>query len=76
MQAGDVIVIPAGVGHKNLRASSDFGVVGAYPNGRDWDLLKGEPGERPEADKNIGALPLPDADPLFGISAGLRKIWA
>jgi uncharacterized protein YjlB len=76
VQAGDVIIIPAGVGHKNLRASSDFGIVGAYPNGRDWDLLKGEPGERPKADKNIAALPVPDSDPLFGNAKGLRKIWA
>ena len=59
VKAGDVIVIPAGVGHKNLGASNDFGVVGAYPDGRSWDLLKGEPGERPKADKNIAALPVP-----------------
>lgn len=75
VEAGDVIVIPAGVGHKNLGASNDFGVVGAYPDGRDWDLLKGEPGERPKADKNIAALPIPDMDPILGKVDGLRKIW-
>ncbi len=75
VQAGDIIVIPAGVGHKNLGASDDFGVVGAYPDGRDWDLLKGEPGERPQADKNIQALPIPDFDPLQGKMDGLRKEW-
>ena len=74
--AGDVIVIPAGVGHKNLGSSSDFGVVGAYPDGRDWDLLKGEPGERPRADKNIAALPVPDMDPLLGKAEGLIKLWS
>ncbi len=75
VKAGDVIVIPAGVGHKNLGASNDFGVVGAYPDGRDWDLLKGEPGERPKADKNIAALPIPDFDPILGKTGGLRKLW-
>jgi len=75
VSAGDVIVIPAGVGHKNLGSSDDFGVVGAYPDGRDWDLLKGEPGERPKADKNIAALPIPDLDPVSGKNEGLKKIW-
>jgi len=50
--AGGVIVIPAGVAHQNVGSSGDFGVVGAYPDGRDWDLLRGQPGERPQADKN------------------------
>ncbi len=73
--AGDVIIIPAGVGHKKLEASSDFAVVGAYPEGRDWDVLKGEPGERPTADENIASLPIPKSDPLLGIRQGLTKIW-
>jgi uncharacterized protein YjlB len=73
--AGDVIVIPAGVGHKNLGSSNDFGVVGAYPDGRDWDLLKGEAGERPKADKNIASVPFPEFDPILGKEDGLKKIW-
>jgi uncharacterized protein YjlB len=52
-----------------------LGVVGAYPNGMDWDLLKGEPGERPKADKNIEALPIPELDPVLGKAEGLTKIW-
>lgn len=72
--AGDVVVIPAGVGHKNL-GSENLGVVGAYPNGRSWDLLRGEPGDRPQADENIAAVPFPENDPLFGEKDGLRVIW-
>jgi uncharacterized protein YjlB len=75
VHAGDVIVIPAGVGHKNLGASNDFGVVGAYPGGRRWDLLTGKPGERPRADENIAALPIPDNDPVYGSDGPLRKRW-
>lgn len=75
VEAGDIIIIPAGVGHKNLGASNDFGVVGAYPDGRDPDLLKGEKGERPKADKNIAALPLPEFDPLQGRASGLIALW-
>jgi len=33
LTAGDVIVIPAGVAHRNVESSSDYGVVGAYPTG-------------------------------------------
>jgi len=75
VEAGDIIVIPAGVGHKCISHSGDFTVVGAYPNGLSPDLNKGEPGERPKADKNIAAVPFPTTDPLLGREEGLRKIW-
>jgi uncharacterized protein YjlB len=74
VQAGDIIVIPAGVGHKNL-GSDNLGIVGAYPDGRNWDVNRGLPGERPQTDKNIAALPIPSTDPLLGKSAGLPSIW-
>ncbi len=74
IEAGDVIIIPAGVGHKNL-SSEGLGVVGAYPNGRSWDLLKGNPGERPRADQNIASLPMPETDPIYGKDDGIVKIW-
>ncbi|MEN0054633.1 MAG: cupin domain-containing protein [Mucilaginibacter sp.] len=74
VQAGDIIVIPAGVGHKNL-GSDDLGIVGAYPDGRSWDVNKGLPGERPKTDQNIAALPIPLTDPLRGKVNGLTTIW-
>jgi uncharacterized protein YjlB len=72
--AGDIIVIPAGVGHKNL-GSDGLGIVGAYPDGRSWDVNRGLPGERPQTDKNIAALPIPARDPLQGKDSGVTKIW-
>jgi uncharacterized protein YjlB len=75
VEAGDIIIIPAGVGHKNLGSSSDFGVVGAYPNGRSWDVMKGEPGDRPKADERIAALLIPEFDPFSGKQEGLIKLW-
>ena len=76
VKPGDIIVIPAGVGHKRLESSADFNVVGAYRNGRRWDLLRGNPGERPQADQNIAAVPLPEGDPLYGKTGPLMKIWS
>jgi uncharacterized protein YjlB len=75
VRSGDVIVIPAGVAHQKVQASTDFSVVGAYPDGREWDLLRGQPGERPEADQKIAALPIPDNDPIYGAEGPLRHIW-
>ncbi len=75
VHGGDVIVIPAGVAHQNIGASEDFAVVGAYPDGRDWDLLRGLPGERPKADHTIAALPISDNDPIYGPEGPLRRIW-
>ena len=71
VRAGDVIVIPAGVAHQRLSSSGDFLVVGCYPPGQDWDLLRGEPGDRPQADENIARVPLPKTDPVGGELVGL-----
>jgi uncharacterized protein YjlB len=75
LRAGDVVVLPAGVGHKNVRSSPDFGVVGAYPEGQDWDMNYGRPGERPKTDENIARVPLPTADPVFGEDGPLVQHW-
>ena len=74
VSAGDVIVIPAGVAHKNL-GSEDFAVVGAYPEGRSHDMNTGEDSERPQTDKNITAVPIPEYDPVKGKEGGLNKFW-
>jgi uncharacterized protein YjlB len=73
--AGDVLVLPAGMAHKNRGASEDFLVVGAYPEGRRWDLNRGEPGDRPEADRNIEQVPLPSLDPVYGEDGPLHEHW-
>jgi uncharacterized protein YjlB len=75
VSAGDVLILPAGVAHKNLGSDRDFRVVGAYPDGQDWDLKRGEPGECPEADRNIERVSLPEADPLYGAEGPLCEHW-
>jgi len=74
-RAGDVIIIPAGVSHKNLDQSPDFRVVGAYPRGQLVDMNYGKPGERPQADENIKNVPLPKIDPVFGNAGPLVRLW-
>ena len=75
IEVGDVVVIPAGVAHKNLGASRDFGVVGAYPTGQSPDMNDGAAGERPHTDQTIAALPLPAADPVYGAAGPLVELW-
>lgn len=73
--AGDVIVIPAGVVHRRLSSSPDFLVVGGYPPGRSWDLLRGDPGDRVFADRAIAKVPLPATDPVEGKDGALLQHW-
>jgi uncharacterized protein YjlB len=75
VSAGDYILIPAGVSHKCLDSSEDFGVVGSYPNGQTVDMNYGEPSERPRADENIARLPLPTQDPIFGKEGPVFDFW-
>lgn len=76
IQKGDVLVLPAGVAHKNLGKMNDVRCVGAYPEGCDYDMKFGDIGERPLADKNIAAIPLPDSGPVAGQQDILVAIWA
>lgn len=65
IEKGDIIIIPAGVAHKNIGPETDFKCVGAYPCGSDYDIKKGEPPDRPGADMNIKKVSLPGNDPVY-----------
>jgi uncharacterized protein YjlB len=75
IKKGDVLIIPAGVAHKNLRNENEVGVIGAYPNGKNYDIKYGRKDERPEADINIENVSIPETDPVWGAFSGLVKIW-
>jgi uncharacterized protein YjlB len=66
--AGDVLVLPAGTGHRRASSERDFTVVGAYPAGQeDYDLLRGDdPAEVAAARERIAALGAPPQDPVGG----------
>jgi uncharacterized protein YjlB len=79
LRAGDVVVLPAGTGHKRLSATSDLVVVGGYPGGRDWDLIRAEQTDAAEHDRavaRIRTVPLPRFDPVHGEAGPLRRLWA
>ncbi|GAA5482968.1 hypothetical protein [Haloferula sargassicola] len=72
---GDVIVLPAGTGHKCLEASPDFQVVGAYPQGDSPDLVRSGEGDLEAARERILQVPLPENDPVHGADGPLIRAW-
>jgi uncharacterized protein YjlB len=42
--------------------------------GVDYDIKKGKPEEKAEAQKNIKKVPLPEKDPVYG-KGPLQKLW-
>jgi uncharacterized protein YjlB len=75
VRPGDVLILPAGTVHRRLSEDPEFMVVGAYPPGQKWDLLRGDSGERPDADERIGAVPLPTTDPVGGQGGAVPEKW-
>jgi uncharacterized protein YjlB len=65
-EPGDVIIIPAGVGHECLKASSTFLVVGAYPPTGIYNECRGSFQERDKAIRAIRRVGVPKQHPLYG----------
>jgi uncharacterized protein YjlB len=70
-----VLVLPAGTGHCNAISSDDLLVIGAYPNGMEWDLRRGNPAEHVEVLTSIRVVPVPAGDPVRGRAATLVELW-
>ncbi len=75
LTAGDVAVVPAGVGHALITESGDLLVVGAYAGGRDWDLVRDDPHAIAAARQRIAQVPLPSVDPVDGADGPVMKLW-
>ena len=76
VRAGDAVIIPAGVAHRNMGQSANLLVIGAYPGGSDYDIRRGEPAEHAVAMRAIAAVPLPASDPVLGLHGRLLRLWA
>ncbi|KQT22710.1 cupin domain-containing protein [Roseiarcaceae bacterium H3SJ34-1] len=70
--AGDVIVVPAGVGHECLNAGSTFLVVGAYPPTGTYNECRGSFQERDQAITAIRRVGVPKQHPLYG---SRERLW-
>ncbi|MFD1992313.1 cupin domain-containing protein [Paenibacillus nicotianae] len=77
LYAGDVVVLPAGTGHKRISASSDFRMVGAYPDGMSYNTRTATETEKEHATAlaEISHVPLPKMDPIYGPQGPLLQYW-
>jgi uncharacterized protein YjlB len=73
VRAGDVMLLPAGTGHCRQSASGRFSVVGAYPDGQQWDIRRDALTREEYA--AMEALPFPPLDPVLGGSGPLIDYW-
>jgi uncharacterized protein YjlB len=68
LKAGDMLVIPAGVGHRRLGGENGLKVIGAYPRGQSHYDMKRRGRAIPRVD-------LPSADPFYGADGHLISAW-
>jgi uncharacterized protein YjlB len=74
VEAGDVLVLPAGTGHRRITASADFTMIGAYPPGQEhYDICRAR---GPEIELRISKLGRPTTDPVYGSDGPLLSLWS
>jgi len=73
LEKGDVVVVPAGVGHRLLEDEGRFLMVGSYPRGCAWDMCYGRVGEE-EKVMGIGGLGWFEKDPVYGEKGPVLEI--
>ncbi|KAH7928824.1 hypothetical protein BV22DRAFT_1003976 [Leucogyrophana mollusca] len=66
LKKGDVIIMPAGVGHRLLEdLDGGFEIVGSYPKGKNWDMCYGREDEESKIE-GIKDLRWFERDPIYG----------
>jgi len=75
LSPGDVVVLPAGVGHKKLSCRGKLGVVGAYPEGQYADLCRPDAARVAARAAAVARVAMPGRDPVSGHGGPLAKHW-
>lgn len=72
---GDALLIPAGVAHGMIEdLDGGFLMVGAYPEGCEWDMCYGLPEEKERVSK-IAQVKWFKIDPVLGDKTPLPELW-
>lgn len=75
LNPGDVVLIPAGVGHKKLSSTGTLGVVGAYPSGQQPDICRANRDACRRATEQAARVFVPARDPVHGIGGPMCEHW-
>jgi uncharacterized protein YjlB len=73
IETGDVVLLPAGTGHCLQSTEGRFQVVGAYPEGQQWNIRRDALSKEEIA--AMEALPFPRSDPVAGREGPLLREW-
>jgi uncharacterized protein YjlB len=74
VEAGDVMILPPGFGHRQIEARDGFLICGAYPPGQEnYTVVRGEEGHDEAMLKEIASVPEPSTDPVWGGDGALLK---
>ncbi len=74
-RAGDAMLLPAGTGHKRISSSPDLLVIGAYPPGSKYDLMRSGELDKAAIRARIAKVVKPDTDPVSGTSGAMLSLW-
>lgn len=77
LSAGDIVLLPAGVGHYRVAASPDYLIVGSYPRGQSPDLQRGDHAAFEALKQRALRVEKPLLDPVYGsyvIMASWQKL--
>ncbi|MCX5497073.1 cupin domain-containing protein [Kaistia dalseonensis] len=75
VKAGDALLLPAGTGHRLISSSRALLVIGGYPPGHDYDLIRSAAGDTGAIRARIAAVARPDADPVGGADGPMIALW-
>jgi uncharacterized protein YjlB len=68
LKAGDMLILPAGVGHRRVGDDDGLKVIGAYPRGQSHYDMK-------RKGRRIPKVALPSTDPFYGEDGPLIRAW-
>ena len=75
LNAGGLVIVSAGVGHRKVHGGPNLLVVGAYLAGQQKYNICKHLSECRGATKQIATVALPESDPFFCPTGPLQKLW-